>query len=185
MSEQSIAYFSMEILLSSQIPTYSGGLGVLAGDTIKSAADLKLPMLAVSLLHHKGYVNQQLDSQGHQHEKDTSWDVDTALEELTPRVTVTIEGRNVILRAFKYEVVGLQDYRVPVYLLDSDLPENSDWDRHLTDQLYGDGPRYRLCQEIILGIGGIRMLRALGYHHIKRFHMNEGHAAFAYTRATQ
>ncbi len=174
---ESIAYFSMEILLSSQIPTYSGGLGVLAGDTIRSAADLKLPMLAVSLLHRKGYVNQQLDAQGHQHEKDTSWDVNTVLEELPPRVTVTIEGRNVSLRAFKYEVSGFQDYRVPVYLLDSDLPENSDWDRRLTDQLYGDGPRYRLCQEVILGIGGVRMLRALGYHQIKRFHMNEGHAA--------
>ncbi len=177
MPERSIAYFSMEILLSSQIPTYSGGLGVLAGDTIRSAADLRLPMLAVSLLYHKGYVNQELDSQGHQYEKDTSWDAKAVLEELTPRVTVTIEGRDVNLRAFKYEVLSSKEYCVPVYLLDSDLPENSDWDRHLTDQLYGDGDRYRLCQEVILGIGGVRMLRALGHHHIKRFHMNEGHAA--------
>ncbi len=177
MSEQNIAYFSMEILLESQIPTYSGGLGVLAGDTIKSAADLKLPMLAVSLLHRKGYVDQQIDNQGHQKEKDTNWDINAVLEELTPRVTVTIEGRDVSLRAFKYEIVGLQDYRVPVYLLDSNLPENSDWDKSLTDKLYGDGDRYRLCQEVILGIGGVRMLRALGYNNIKRFHMNEGHAA--------
>lgn len=175
---KSIVYFSMEILLSSQIPTYSGGLGVLAGDTIKSAADLKLPMLAVTLLYRKGYVNQELDSQGHQSEKDTSWDVDNVLEELTPRVTVTIEGRKVTLRAFKYDVLGLQGHSVPVYLLDSDLLENSDWDRHITDKLYGEDNYYRLCQEVILGIGGIRMLRALGHHNLKRYHMNEGHAAF-------
>ena len=91
---------------------------------------------------------------------------------------MSIEGREVQLRAWKYEVKGVSGYVVPVYFLDTDLPENSPWDRQLTDHLYGGDDWYRLCQEIILGIGGVRMLRALGYQDLRRFHMNEGHAAF-------
>lgn len=172
-----IAYFSMEIALEAGMPTYSGGLGVLAGDTIRAAADLKVPMVAVTLLHRKGYFYQRLDASGWQSEEPVEWVVEDFLEEMPQRASVTIEKRTVQLRAWKYEVHGVGGYRIPVYFLDADLPENSDWDRTLTHYLYGGDDRYRLCQEVILGIGGIRMLRTLGYRNIERFHMNEGHAS--------
>ncbi len=175
--ERTVAYFSMEIGVDSAIPTYSGGLGVLAGDTIRSAADLKVPMVAVTLLHRKGYFSQKLDPNGWQMEDPVGWEVEKVLEEMTPRVEVTVEGRNVVLRCWRFEVRGIGGYRVPVYFLDSDLPKNSDWDRTLTHYLYGGDQHYRLCQEVILGIGGVKMLRALGYQNTQRFHMNEGHAS--------
>ena len=167
----------MEIALEPGMPTYSGGLGMLAGDTIRSAADLKVPMVAVTLLHRKGYFAQKLDANGWQTEVPVEWDVGKSCRELSPRVQITIEGRTVHLRAWQYTVKGRGDGEVPVILLDADLPENSPWDRALTHHLYGGDFHYRLCQEIILGIGGVRMLRALGYHEVRRFHMNEGHAA--------
>ncbi len=172
-----IAYFSMEIALEPGMPTYSGGLGMLAGDTIRSAADLKLPMVAVTLLHRKGYFTQKLDPSGWQTEAPVEWDVPKFCRELPSRVLVTLEGRAVHLRAWQYTVKGCTGHEVPVMLLDADLPENSEWDRALTHHLYGGDSHYRLCQETILGIGGVRMLRALGYHEVRRFHMNEGHAA--------
>ena len=173
-----IAYFSMEIALEPDIPTYSGGLGALAGDTIRSAADLKVPMVALTLLHRKGYFYQRLDSEGKQTEEPVTWAIDDFLTEMPGRAVVNLEGRDVYLRAWKYEVLGVSGFSVPVYLLDTDLPENSHWDRHLTDHLYGGDQWYRLCQEVVLGLGGVRMLRALGYLNLHRFHMNEGHAAF-------
>lgn len=172
-----VAYFSMEIALEPAIPTYSGGLGILAGDTVRAAADMQVPMVAVSLLHRSGYFTQHLDSSGWQLETPTEWNVADFLEELLPTATVTIEGRLVQLRVWKYEVRGVGGYTVPVYFLDSDLPANSDWDRTLTRNLYGGDSRYRLCQEAVLGIGGLQMLRALGYENFERFHMNEGHAS--------
>jgi len=172
-----IAYFSMEIAHESAIPTYSGGLGVLAGDTIHSAADLQVPIVAVSLLHRTGYFTQQLDKTGWQTEQAVDWAVEHFLEGMPARVSVNVEGRIVDLRAWKYGVRGVGGYVVPVYLLDSDLPENSEWDRGLTRALYGGDSYYRLCQEILLGLGGLRMLRKLGYGAIERFHMNEGHAS--------
>ncbi len=176
-SPQTIAYFSMEIALDPAMPTYSGGLGMLAGDTIRSAADLKVPMVAVTLLHRKGYFNQNLDAGGWQTESPVEWDVAKYCRELSPRVQVRIEGRTVHLRAWQHTVNGFSGHAVPVILLDTDLPENSEWDRTLTHFLYGGDEHYRLCQEVILGIGGVRILRALGHHEVPRFHMNEGHAA--------
>ena len=167
----------MEIALEAGLPTYSGGLGVLAGDTIRSAADLKVPMVAVTLLHRKGYFCQHLDASGWQTEEPAEWVVQDFLEEMPPRVTVKLEGRPVQIRAWKYEVKGIGGATVPVYLLDCDLPENTEWDRKLTHYLYGGDSWYRLCQETVLGIGGVRMLRALGYNSLTRFHMNEGHAS--------
>lgn len=179
MVEQSvIAYFSMEIGLQAEMPTYSGGLGVLAGDTIRSSADLKIPMVAVSLLYRKGYFYQKLDENGRQVEEPVHWPVDDFLEEISLRAFVTLEGRKVLMRAWKYEVIGVGGFKVPVYFIDTNVPENSEWDRTITDCLYGGDSHYRLCQEVILGIGGVRILRALGYECITRFHMNEGHAAF-------
>src|SRR5581483_3976709 len=175
--ERRIAYFSMEIALLSAIPTYSGGLGVLAGDTIRSAADLQLPVVAVSLLHRAGHFHQRLDTAGWQTEEPVEWKVEEFLTEMPARATLAIEGRKLSLRCWKFQVQGVAGYSVPVYLLDSDLPENSDWDRKLTSVLYGGDSHYRLCQEVVLGIGGVRMLRALGYERIERCHMNEGHAS--------
>lgn len=167
----------MEIGLLSDVPTYSGGLGVLAGDTIRAAADLKVSMVAVTLLHRKGYFYQRLDAAGRQMEEPVDWVVDDYLVELAQRASVIIEGRTVLLRAWKYDVTGPGEFSVPVYFLDSDLPENSEWDRTLTHFLYGGDHHYRLCQEVILGIGGVRMLRALGHKEITRYHMNEGHSS--------
>ena len=167
----------MEMALESGMPTYSGGLGVLAGDTIRAAADLRVPMVAVTLVHRKGYFYQRLDASGWQREESVEWVVEDFLKELPERASVTVEGRTVHLRSWKYEVTGVGGFPVPVYFLDADLPENSEWDRTLTHFLYGGDRHYRLCQEVILGIGGLRMLRALGYESIGRFHMHEGHSS--------
>ena len=177
MNQQTIAYFSMEIGLLSDMPTYSGGLGVLAGDTIRAAADLKVPMVAVTLLHRRGYFYQRLDSAGRQTEEPVDWAVDNFLTAMPQRATVTIEGRTVVLAAWKYDVTGPRNASVPVYFLDSDVAENAEWDRTLTHYLYGGDAHYRLCQEVILGIGGVRMLHALGHREIARYHMNEGHSS--------
>jgi len=172
-----VAYFSMEIALENQIPTYSGGLGVLAGDTIRAAADIRLPMVAVSLLYRKGYFRQRLSEEGAQTEEEVEWDVAKYLKEEEPRVSVTLENRKVQLRAWRYTVKGVRGYEVPVYFLDADLPSNEERDRALTGQLYGGDPFYRLSQEVLLGVGGVRMLRALSHTELMRYHMNEGHAA--------
>ncbi len=166
----------MEIALTSSIPTYSGGLGVLAGDTIRSGADLGVPMAAVTLLYRKGYFYQHLDASGRQTEEPVEWVVEDFLEEMPARAIVNIEDREVHLRAWRFDVPGLSGFKVPVFLLDTDLPENTAWDRRITDVLYGGDSYYRLCQEVVLGMGGVRMLRALGYDKLTRFHMNEGHA---------
>ncbi|HAW32132.1 MAG TPA: alpha-glucan family phosphorylase [Planctomycetaceae bacterium] len=172
-----VAYFSMEIALHPDIPTYSGGLGMLAGDTLRAAADLGISMIAVTLLHRQGYFSQSLDASGWQHEGPIPWNIERYCHELPIRTDVTIEGRHVQLRAWKHEVTGCGRHVIPVLLLDTDLEENSDWDRTLTNNLYGGDSHYRLCQEVVLGVGGVRVLRALGYNDVARFHMNEGHAA--------
>lgn len=174
----SIAYFSMEIGLQSDMPTYSGGLGILAGDVVRTAADMEVPLVAVTLLPRKGYLRQRLDASGNQIEEPESWKVSDHLRQLNARVTVVIEQREVVVRAWQYDAVGMTDYTVPVLFLDTDLPVNDKRDRELSYYLYGGDNRYRLCQEYMLGVGGVRMLRTLGYEHIDRFHMNEGHAAF-------
>jgi starch phosphorylase len=174
---RTIAYFSMEIALESGIPTYSGGLGVLAGDTLRAAADLGIPMLGVTLAHRQGYFRQRLDAAGNQTESPATWSPESRLKPAPQTVAVTVEGRQVQVRAWQYSIRGFGGWEVPVYLLDTDIEGNSDWDRQLTDHLYGGDLRYRLCQEIILGVGGVEMLREIGADQIKTFHMNEGHSA--------
>jgi starch phosphorylase len=172
-----VAYFSMEIALENAMPSYSGGLGVLAGDTVRAAADLRLPMVAVSLLYRKGYFSQHLAEDGTQTEEPVAWRVEDFLRQEDARVTVPLENRRVELRAWRYDVKGVHGFEVPVYFLDADLPSNTEWDRNLTGSLYGGDAYYRLCQEVLLGIGGVRILRALGHTDLTRYHMNEGHAA--------
>ena len=176
-TDRTIAYFSMEIALEVGMPTYSGGLGVLAGDTVRAAADLHIPMVAVTLLHRKGYFYQRLDEHGEQHEEPAAWAVNDFVHAMPATAAVTIEGRAVRLHAWQYVVRGVGGFTVPVYFLDAALPDNGAWERTLTDVLYGGDAYYRLCQEVLLGIGGVRILRALGYTAISRFHMNEGHAS--------
>lgn len=172
-----IAYFSMEIALEPDIPTYSGGLGILAGDTLRSAADLGTPVVAVTLVYRKGYFRQILDPAGNQFEQPQDWDPQNQLTAVGPRATVEIEGRPVSVRAWKYTITGISGDTVPVYLLDTNLPENSEYDRALTDSLYGGDQRYRLAQEIVLGLGGFQLLQKIYSGQIETFHMNEGHSA--------
>ena len=173
--DQRIAYFSMEIGLSAEIPTYSGGLGVLAGDTIKSAADLRIPLVAVTLIYRKGYFRQQFTADGWQQEYDNNWDPARHMELLPRKAMVSIDQRDVKIQAWLYKVKSPAGGEVPVLFLDTDIPGNDDRDRTLTDHLYGGDAEMRLKQEIILGIGGARILRTLNFS-IKKYHMNEGHA---------
>jgi starch phosphorylase len=172
-----VAYFSMEICLDKAIPTYSGGLGVLSGDTLRSAADLGAPVVGISLLHRQGYFEQHIDANGNQTEAPVQWDPEAILEPVDARTTVTIEGRTVHVRAWRYTVNGFTGHEVPVYLLDTKLGENSEYDQTLTDKLYGGDGRYRLCQEVVLGMGGAALLRQLGFDGEVHYHLNEGHSA--------
>ncbi len=171
-----IAYFTMEVALNRDIPTYSGGLGVLAGDMLRTCADLHLPVVGVSMLWRKGYFEQVLDPDGRQRELPVNFKPGPLLRPLAPHVEVSIEGRTVWVRAWQHSL-GDEDFKLPVILLDTNVDQNSEYDRRLTERLYGGDQRYRLAQETILGIGGVRMLQALGYCGIQRFHMNEGHAS--------
>ncbi len=175
--EPKIAYFSMEIGVHNDIPTYSGGLGVLAGDTVRSAADLSLPMVAVTILCKKGYFTQEISDTGWQTELPFIWDPSRYMELLPHRVTVQIEGREVSVQAWFYNVVSLTRGNIPVFFLDTDVMENQPEDREITAFLYGGDKAYRLKQEIVLGLGGVRMLHEMGFE-IRKYHMNEGHASF-------
>jgi starch phosphorylase len=176
-SNRTIAYFSMEVGLRTEMPTYSGGLGVLSGDTLRAAADLGAPIVAVTLLHRQGFFRQHLAADGTQTETAPLWDPERFLEPVPGAITLPLEGRDVRLRAWLYRVAGVRGDEVPLYMLDADLPDNDPEDRSLTGQLYGGDQRYRLRQEAILGLGGVAMLRALGYDGIETYHMNEGHSA--------
>jgi starch phosphorylase len=173
---QRVAYFSMEIALSQAIPTYSGGLGVLAGDTLRSAADLALPMVGVTLASRAGYFQQKIDGLGRQIELPDMWNPAEHTQPAAAKVVVEIERRRVWVGAWVYRVQGLSGGCVPVLLLDTDLSENSVEDREITHFLYGKDAAYRLKQEIVLGVGGVRMLLALGFK-VRKYHMNEGHSA--------
>src|SRR5580700_1602271 len=162
LSNRRIAYFSMEIALAKELPTYSGGLGILAGDTLRSAADTAAPMVAVSLAHRRGYFRQHLDSVGQQTESDVPWTPETLLPSAQQIVKIAMQGRTVSICAWRFDVVGVAGHVIPVFLLDTDLEGNDPYDRRLTDHLYGGDTYYRLCQETVLGLGGVALLKALG-----------------------
>ncbi|MGD0329523.1 MAG: alpha-glucan family phosphorylase [Nitrososphaeria archaeon] len=171
-----IAYFSMEIGVKSEIPTYSGGLGVLAGDTIRSSADLRIPLIALTLISKKGYVKQKITEDGTQLDLPDEWDPSNFFRLLPNIVNVKIEGRDVMIQAWLFEQQSMTGAMVPILFLDTDVKGNVQEDRGITDFLYGGDDRYRLKQEIILGIGGKRMLEALNIN-IRKYHMNEGHSS--------
>lgn len=174
--EPRIAYFSMEIALANDIPTYSGGLGILAGDTMRSAADLALPFVAVSLVSRAGYFRQEIDAAGRQIEHPAQWDPGKSAIPLEAKIVVNIEGRDVWVGGWLYLLRSHMGGVEPVVLLDTDFSENNAEDRQITHYLYGGDDAYRLKQEIVLGIGGVRMLYALGFQ-VRQYHMNEGHSA--------
>ncbi|MFW5991405.1 MAG: alpha-glucan family phosphorylase [Candidatus Nanoarchaeia archaeon] len=174
---QHIAYLSMEIALNEDMPTYSGGLGVLAGDNLRSCADLELPVVGVTLLYRKGFFKQVLDKDGNQIEKEISWNPTEFLEETIEKVSVTIENRTVYIKPWVYRMKGVTGFENPVILLDTCLDENSEYDKTITDKLYANDEYYRLAQEIVLGMGGVKALSKLGYNQIQKYHMNEGHSA--------
>jgi starch phosphorylase len=176
LSARTVAYFSMEIALDPSLPTYSGGLGVLAGDTLRSAADTAADMVAVSLVHRRGYFRQHLDAVGQQTESDVPWSPETTLPSAGETISLTMQGREVRICAWRFDVVGTAGHIIPVFLLDTDLEGNDSWDRHLTDHLYGGDTYYRLCQETVLGLGGLKILDALDCRP-EVYHMNEGHAS--------
>ena len=174
--EPRVAYFSMEIALRNEIPTYAGGLGILAGDTMRSATDLNLPMVGISLVSRAGYFRQEIDGQGRQIEHPATWDPAQWAKPLDAKIAMLIDGRTVWVSAWLYVLEGNMGGRQPILLLDTDLNENSKEDREITHYLYGGDNTYRLKQEIVLGIGGVRLLQAIGFT-IRHYHMNEGHSS--------
>jgi glycogen phosphorylase len=172
-----VAYFSMEIGIDERLPTYSGGLGVLAGDTLRSCADLKVPVVGITLIYKKGYFKQRLDTEGNQQEEEVKWEPAAFLRLLPNKVSIMIERRRVWIQAWVHMVRGITGKSNPIILLDTDLPENAPTDREITHSLYGRDDYYRLAQEIVLGIGGTRMLESIGCTELKKYHMNEGHSA--------
>jgi starch phosphorylase len=175
-----VAYFSAEFGLHESLPIYSGGLGVLAGDHVKSASDLGLPLVGVGILYAQGYFRQRIDGEGRQQEVYEPFDPDRrplrpALDENGGELLVSIglKDRELYLKVWEVKVG-----RTSVLLLDADIPENNEEDRRLTARLYGGGQETRIAQELILGVGGVRALRAIGVQP-SVYHMNEGHAAFS------
>ncbi len=174
--EQKIAYFSMEMGLNGSIPNYSGGLGILAGDTLRSSADLKLPLVAITLVNKKGYFKQELTKDGWQIEHPEEWNPSKFMKLLPGEAKVKIQNRDVKIKAWFYNVLSITGGVIPVLFLDTDVEGNAPEDREITSYLYGGDERYRLKQEIVLGIGGVRILDALDFK-IRRYHMNEGHSS--------
>ena len=166
----------MEVALEDGVPTFSGGLGVLAGDHLRAAADRGLPLAAVTLLYNKGFFRQTV-ADGAQREDPVEWDPSAHLEELPVRVSVAIAGRRVSVRAWRKTLVGVDGHRVGVHFLDTNLEANAPEDRVITDRLYTSDPYERLRQEAVLGLAGPTVLDALGHRSIRTHHLNEGHGA--------
>ena len=173
-----IAYLSMEIALESDIKTYAGGLGVLAGDTLKSGADLRIPMVGITLLNDQGYFKQKINKNGEQIELPVNYNF-SKLSKIKKTIIVKVGSDNIKVGAFKYDIIGKSGFRVPVYLLNTNIKGNKKKYLNLTGQLYKADKEYRLMQEIILGRGGVKILKALGYKNINKFHINEGHGSLA------
>ncbi|KXB07913.1 hypothetical protein AKJ56_02145 [candidate division MSBL1 archaeon SCGC-AAA382N08] len=167
----------MEIGIENDMPTYSGGLGVLAWDTVKSFAKMKVPAVGVTLLNRRGYITQRLDDKGNQTDYDSfDWDIEKFLDPLSVSTKVQIEGQDVEIKVWKREVESELGGSIPVFFLDTNISENDERFRNITDHLYLGDQRYRFFQEVVLGIGGFRTLRELGFEP-EVYHMNEGHSS--------
>lgn len=173
-----LAYFSLEIMLRTHIPTYAGGLGILAGDLLRSCADMRIPAVGITLVYNGKNFNQVFQPDGSQTYEEFEWRKNDQFIRLPHTITLKIDGQEVKVGVWRYDIVGFSEFVVPVFLLDTDHIDNEPWKKHITDNLYGGESFARICQEVVLGIGGVKMLRELGYHDIEQYHMNEGHAAF-------
>ncbi len=177
--DQVIAYFSAEFGLHEALPIYSGGLGVLSGDHCKEASDLNLPFIGVGFLYPQGYFTQRIDAEGRQQAEYEKID----FAEMPVRAAKDPQGNEVLInvdlpgRTVYAKVWKIQVGRIPIYLMDTDVPRNAPQDRELSARLYGGDREMRISQEVVLGIGGVRAVRALGYQPAT-WHMNEGHSAF-------
>jgi starch phosphorylase len=179
-SSTSVAYISMEIAIDSNIPTYSGGLGVLSGDTVRSAADLEIPMVGICLCYSSGYFYQFYNEFGEQKEKEIAWNFYYEFDKVEKPITIKIEKKDVHVSAWLYRVIGQSGHLLPVYLLTTDVEGNEDWMKKMTGSLYDSTSRWnRIVQEMILGIGGVKLLRSLGFNNIETYHLNEGHGSFS------
>ena len=175
----SVAYFSAEIGISSSLPTYSGGLGILAGDHIKAAADEGLPLCAITLLYKEGYFKQRIDDKGYQTETYPKFDPEPLLKKLDFTFPLSLQDRDVQIEVYRLDFTGLSGHILPIYFMDTDLESNSDEDRNISLRLYSGNKNHRILQEAILGFGGIHLLKHLGIlDNIETFHMNEGHCSF-------
>ncbi|MBN1214805.1 MAG: alpha-glucan family phosphorylase [Candidatus Lokiarchaeota archaeon] len=175
-----VAYISMEIAFDSNIPTYSGGLGVLAGDTVRSAADLEIPMVGICLCYSSGYFYQLFNEKGEQKEREIEWSFFYEFDKVEEPISMMIENKEIKVSAWLYRVIGQSGHVIPIYLLTTDVEGNEPWMHKLTGSLYDSTSRWnRICQEMILGIGGVRLLHSLGFNNIQTYHINEGHGAFS------
>ncbi len=179
-NDTKVAYISMEIGIDSNIPTYSGGLGVLAGDTVRSAADLEIPMVGICLCYSSGYFYQLFNEHGEQKEKEIEWSFFYEFEKVEKPITLKIENKDVKISAWLYRVIGQSGHVLPIYLITTDIDGNEDWMKNMTGSLYDSTSRWnRIVQEMILGIGGVKLLKSMGYNNIETYHLNEGHGSFA------
>lgn len=176
----SVAYFSMEIGIRDDIKSYAGGLGILSGDTLKSAADEGFNMVGVTILYRNGYFKQVIDSEGIQQEEDETWDFRGLLEYTGITSSINLaEGKKIFFEILKYEIEGIDGHRVPIYFLNTDIEQNEQQFRYISFNLYTPFEETRLLQEIVLGIGGVQALKDLGYKTFDNYHLNESHAAFS------
>ncbi len=178
-SQIKIAYFSAEIGISSSLPTYSGGLGILAGDHIKAAGDEGLPFCAITLLYKEGYFKQRIDEEGNQSETYPKFDPEPLLKKLDFTFPLHLRGRDVQIEVYRLNYTGINGHILPIYFMDTDLDVNCDKDKIISLRLYSGNKDHRILQEAILGFGGIKLLEHLGIlDNIETFHLNEGHCSF-------
>ena len=175
-----VAYISMEIGIESSIPTYSGGLGVLSGDTMRSAADLGIPMVAICLCYSSGYFYQLFNEKGEQKEKEIEWNYFYEFEKISAPITIKIETKEVLVTAWLYKMIGQSGHIIPIYLLTTDVEGNENWMKKMTGSLYDSTSSWnRIVQEQILGIGAVKLLKSQGFNNLKVYHLNEGHGSFS------
>jgi starch phosphorylase len=169
----------MEIMLHTHIPTYAGSLDILAGDILRSCADMKIPAVGVSLVYKGTSFVQKFSPDGKQSYNELEWRKSDQFTKMPERIELTIDGKVVSVGCWRFDIVGFSDFVVPVFLLDTDYYTNDPWMRSITENLYEGSAQVRFCQEVLLGVGGVQMLKALGYDKVDCYHLNEGHAALA------
>ncbi|MDP6224515.1 MAG: alpha-glucan family phosphorylase, partial [Candidatus Poseidoniaceae archaeon] len=173
-----VGYFTAEIGLWSELHTYSGGLGVLAGDHVKSAADAGIPLVGVTLLYHQGYARQHIDSNGIQSETFPEFDPSEHLTKTGMTISLNLDGQTLSAYVWRADIVGQSGHIVPVYFIDTRHEANTQEHQELSSRLYGGGDDMRIRQEYVLGVGGVQLFDHLDVD-MQGLHLNEGHCTFA------